>query len=223
MGHHRKYLVALFTALCVFMAQAGVAAADQRQFCVVCTEPAQTYVCEVRTPNTTPGDKGMRLFCIIRTSKDGGHRSCKVDDRDISQCAGPVKAYTFEAPKLSPEARSAIQRYRGRSSTPETQTNVPAQKGGEPKTLIDLTRRAARNSKEKLKDSGEVVGNTADKTKGVVGKATRGVGKGVTKAAGSIGKATKKTGSAVGHAAKSAYDCIKSLFKDCSSSKESNQ
>lgn len=185
------------------------------QYCVRCTDPAQTYICNVETGGGLQNDKGLQLFCIIRTSRDGGHRSCAVDQQAGIGCAGIPKTYTFNAPAIPESVRRAIAKRR-QDATPES--GVPPQQGGEPETLIDLTRGAVGASKKSIQNTGEAVGSAAGTTKEKVGQAARGVGKGVAAVTGKVGSATKKTGSAVGGAAKSAWDCVKSLFKDCRSS-----
>ena len=210
-------IIASLAFLAIYHSEAK---AEARQYCVVCEDPDQSYVCRVETPYENPSDKGMRLYCIIRTSKDGGHKSCKVDiNRAVDACTGPVKTYTFKAPAASPELRSAIDRLRKSREKNETDQNLPQQKGGEPETLIDMTGRAVKASREGLSNTGQAVSGAASTTTGTVGKAARGVGKGVTKAAGKVGSATKKTGGAVSNAAKTAFDCLKSFFKECGSGK----
>jgi len=200
---------------------AGGAMAESRKYCVSCKDPDQTYVCQVDTPYASPGGKGLQLYCIIRTSKDGGHASCTIAGTDAEQCAGPVRIYTFEAPVIPPRVRDAVQRLRkaGDTDSPEESLlTVPPQKGGEPKTLIDMTGRAVTASRKGIKNTGKAVTGAASATTGTVGKVVRGAGKGVTKTARKVGSVTKKTGSAAASAAKTAYDCLRSLFKNCGAS-----
>ncbi|MDA7946173.1 MAG: hypothetical protein MPJ78_01710 [Hyphomicrobiaceae bacterium] len=165
------------------------------QFCVKCVDPSQTYVCRIDTTQQVAPVNGMQLYCMVRTSKEGGHRSCAIDDTPISSCAGPVKSYALSSPNLSPRTREAIERYRNRAAS---RGGLPLQGNGEPETLVGA-------SKKGLQSTGQAVGGAA-----------RGVGK----AAGKVGSATKKTGSAVGGATRRAYDCVKSLFRECGSSRE---
>ena len=195
-----------------------VAEAGTVQLCVQCTDPDKTYLCDVNTNNALQNQKGLQLFCIIRTSREGGHRSCSVDERPISQCSGEVKSYSFNAPQIPENVRRALAKRRSQGPANSPDPDIPPQKGGEPETLIEMTRGAVGASKEGIKNSGQAVGTAAGATKQTVGNAARGVGKGVTSAAGKVGSATKKTGSAVGSAAKNAWDCVKSLFKGCGSS-----
>ena len=213
-------LTSLFAGLVYIAIASGTAVAETQQYCVVCKDPNQTYVCQVDTPHANPSDKGLQLYCIIRISKDGSHNSCAVQTNSADACDGPVKAYAFQAPAIPPQLRETVDRLRKSREKDVDEQTVPPQKGGEPETLIDMSGRAAKASREGLSNTGRAVKGAASTTKGKVGKAARGVGKGVTKAAGKVGSATKKTGSAAASAAKTAYDCLKSLFKECGSKKE---
>lgn len=197
---------------------AGEATAEPRQYCVSCKDPDQTYICQVETSLANPNEKGLQLYCIIRTSKDGGHKSCTVSKTDIAQCAGPVLTYSFQAPSVSPQIREAVERFRKAREPDQAEESGPQQKGGEPETLIDMTGRAVKASREGIKNTGQTISGTASATTGKVGEVARGAGKGVTKAARKVGSATKKTGAAVGSTAKTAIDCIRSWFRDCGSS-----
>ncbi len=201
-------LFAILAGLLLVLAMAERVQAEPKRFCVRCADPEQTYVCEVDTPQPIARGDGLQLYCIVRTSKDGGHSSCAVDNTPISKCAGPVKAYTFVAPEISPEARQAIQRFRGRNDNSSFETEQPADEDRNSATVFGMTRGAVGASKKGIKKSGQAVG-------GAAGKTTRTVGK----AAGKVGSTTKKAGSAVGSAAKTAYDCLFSFFKDCRSAR----
>lgn len=212
--------LSLMAFLVFFAFDFGTAGAQTWQYCVMCKEPDQTYLCQVDTPHTNPSDKGLQLYCIIRISKDGGHKSCAVQSSGAERCAGTVKTYNFQAPAVPPKLRSAVDRLRKSGEKNEDDQTLPPQKGGEPKTLIDMTGRAIKASRRGLSNAGQAVSGAASSTTGKVGKTARGVGRGVTKAAGKVGSSTKKTGSAVGRAAKTAFDCLKSLFKECGSKQE---
>lgn len=218
----RKHLFGTAVGTACISLMAGAAYAATSQFCVKCTDPDQTYLCSVETPNANPSAQGLQLYCIVRTSKEGGHRSCAVDTSSAANCAGQLRTYTFQTPQIPQNARNALNRLRGSQQDSVPDDSLSPQPGGEPKTLIDLTKRSFGASKEGLKNAGEAVGNATGTTTEKVGSAARGVGKGVAKAAGKVGSATKKTGHAVGSAAKTAWDCVKSLFKDCSSSEQEN-
>lgn len=194
---------------------------QSQQYCVVCNSPDQTYLCQVNTPRNNQGDKGMQLFCIIEISKDGGHKSCAVRDSASAVCTGPVKTFTFQDPAISSQIKSAAEKIRNsRNPANDIQDAPPNQNRGEPKTLIEMTGRAVKASRNSLKNTGQAVSGAASSTSQKVGKAARGAGKGVTNTAKKVGTATKKTGSTVGNAAKTAFNCLKSWFKDCSAKQQ---
>ena len=102
-----RVIPGLITGLVFAAFASGAAKAEIRQYCISCKGPDQTYLCQVETPNANLGDKGLQLYCIIRTSKDGGHKSCAVQSKISGACDGPVKAYTFQVPAIPTELRSA--------------------------------------------------------------------------------------------------------------------
>jgi hypothetical protein len=212
-------LFSLFAALVYIACYSHTAGAETQQYCVACKDPEQTYICQVETPHSNPSDKGMQLYCIIKTSKDGGHSSCTVLANKTENCSGSIKKFTFQAPAIPSEVKSAVDRFRNSNQTKPDEQLIPPQKGDEPKTLIDMTGRAVKASRKGLSNTGQAVSGAASSTTGKAGKAARGVGKGVKKAAGKVGSVTKKSGRAVGGAAKTAFDCIKYFFKECGSKK----
>ena len=125
-----NYRLILF-ALCAFAILAPRSSfAESRQYCVVCKGPDQIYLCQVNTPYNNPSDKGLQLYCVIKISKDGGHKSCAASDDASAVCASPAKTYTLQAPEISPQIRSAvgkIRKFRNKAEyDPET---LPKQKG----------------------------------------------------------------------------------------------
>jgi len=198
-----------------------IISAETRQYCVVCDGPEQTYLCQVNTPGNSSSDKGLQLYCIIKMSKEGDHKSCAVRNDTSAVCAGPVRTYTLTAPEISPKLRSAAEKIRkSRNRAMDNQETLTEQKSEEPKTLLDMTGRAVKASRKGLKNTRQAIGGATSSTTQKVGKAARGAGKGVTQTTRKVGSATKKTGSAVGGAAKKAFDCLKSWFKECGSKTE---
>ena len=56
----------------VAFAALAPAAAEGASYCVTCTGPDQTYVCNVTGEGTRRTD-ALKLYCIVRTAKEGGH------------------------------------------------------------------------------------------------------------------------------------------------------
>ena len=80
---------------------AGPAVAGEVSYCVTCTGPDQTYLCKVVGEGSRPND-ALKLYCIIRTAKEGNHASCKAK-RDIEGCVGQAKVYSYEGPVCLPK------------------------------------------------------------------------------------------------------------------------
>lgn len=197
------------------------ASAAQTDFCVTCSSPEQSYLCRVDTPRANPGDEALRLYCIIRTAKDGGHRSCAVSRTPAKACVGQLKTYSYNGPAIPSSMQSAIRRYREKKELRQqapVQTS-PEQKKGPPETLIEMTGRAGGAVKNATGGTGRAIGNAGKKAGKKASDSALGAGSVVSNAAkktgSAVSKATKKTGSAVSNAARQTYGCIKSLFRDC--------
>ncbi len=54
------------------------ALAGEASYCVTCTNPDQTYVCRVTAGGSKPSD-ALKLYCVIRTAKEGHHASCSAE------------------------------------------------------------------------------------------------------------------------------------------------
>ena len=73
-------------------AEAGDAA-----YCVTCKGPDQTYLCRVTGEEVSRSD-AVKLYCVVRTAKEGGHSSCSA--RDASGCVGVEKSYSYDGPGI---------------------------------------------------------------------------------------------------------------------------
>lgn len=184
----RVFLAAV--VLCL-LPSAGQAA--ETSFCVTCSAPQKTYVCNVRTPTSNPGNKALQLYCMVKTAKDGGHRSCSATRKPTTQCKGTVKNYTFDASGKLPGVRSAVRQYQGRPQIAKPQPPAMPAEPKKPKTLFGMTSDAVKST-----------GRGVKKTGGAVVKVTKGAGQ-------KVGNA----GSKIGNAARSAFDCVKKLFRSC--------
>jgi hypothetical protein len=125
-----------------FRAQAGEAA-----FCVTCKGPDETYVCKVN------GDLGgqtdaLKLYCVVRTAKEGGHTSCSARD-DVAGCTGATKTYSYDVPDLpatlAADARvKKFNNYVAREQKKFRQDDKPSQ------SLVGMSRRGIRNLRASL-------------------------------------------------------------------------
>ena len=79
-------LACIVTAALAFPSQASAASTD---YCVTCENPSETYRCRVTGDGAKPSD-ALKLYCVIRTAKEGNHSSCKAQ-KATSACVGLVK------------------------------------------------------------------------------------------------------------------------------------
>jgi hypothetical protein len=178
----------------------AAANAGDTTFCVTCTEPAQTYTCTVKTPEAYPGARALRLYCMVRTAKDGNHKTCGAKLSAASACSGAPKTYTYKGPAIPSALQSKAEKFLKKS-----QTGADAAGDSDddkPDTVVKMTTRAVKSSREGLSTAGSGVRD-----------ATRGTTK-------RVGSAVRGAGAGVGNAAKTTYNCITSLFRDCWSSDE---
>lgn len=193
------------------------AGAGQSELCVVCSQPAQTYRCRVDTANASPGEEALRLYCIFRTARDGGHGSCAAQRDAGAACDGPVKAYSYAGPEIPEALRSTVRKMREnrggqdrfRNSPP---ADAPPRGEGPPETLIEMGSRAVDAGKQGVKSTGGAVRDAAGTTGRTIGK----VGK-------TAGKQVGRTVRGAGEAARFTYDCVLSLFTDCFASSPSEE
>ncbi|MEE9590779.1 MAG: hypothetical protein V3V97_22490, partial [Hyphomicrobiaceae bacterium] len=82
------FAVGLFTV-------ASPSSAKDATYCVTCTGPDQTYRCRVDAGGSKPSD-ALKLYCVIRTAKEGGHGSCSAVRG--SACNGIEKVYSYDGP-----------------------------------------------------------------------------------------------------------------------------
>jgi hypothetical protein len=215
-------LVAGLLAPALQAAQAGEAS-----FCVTCQGPDQTYLCRVTGEGSSQND-AFKLYCIVRTAKEGHHASCAATSK-VEGCAGVTKTYSYNGPSL-PEAVAQdprVQKLMKRVERNQAAFAKPKPRGDEPKTLVELTSRAMSASRQRWRntfgDAPEPPQSVAPDARTALpppGQSTaslppleanpppRSTGQRVKQAA-------QNTGAAVGSAARTTYWCLRSLFFNC--------
>ena len=173
-----KYLPPLW---CVSLGSATAAllmstavAAENRAICVQCLEPDVAYRCEV---NASPqhqaflaNEKLKRLACIRHIANASGHAVCKVSKDQPVDCAG--QSYSVD---ISQMAQSYVNR------VPSSVRNsfvgpAPAQGSSEgdrdkddpPKTVVEMAKRTAENSRKQLENAGAAVKDAGNFVSGTV-------------------------------------------------------
>lgn len=172
---------------------AATAHADSSAFCIICEQPDRTYICRVEAP-AGMSTGALQFYCVVRTAREGGHKSCAVNRQVEAPCVGFEKAYVYDGPALPAPQPQAAEAPAPIAPPPAAQD---APKG--PATVVELTSKAARAT-------GTAVRNTA-------GTAARSV-KTVTS---TTGEAARNTARTLGGAARNAFNCLRSLFSDCGS------
>jgi hypothetical protein len=146
----RAYAIVLASAglAASLLAGAGFRArASEATFCVTCKGPDETYVCKVN------GDLGgqtdaLKLYCVVRTAKEGGHASCSARD-DVAGCNGATKTYSYDVPDLPAAIASdprvkKFNNYVAREQKKFSQDDKPSQ------SLVAMSRRGIRNLRASL-------------------------------------------------------------------------
>ena len=82
-----------FAAAMLFCALPAAEAGDAA-FCVTCKGPDQTYLCRV-TGDAISRNDAAKLYCVVRTAKEGGHASCGARDATVG-CHGVEKVYSYD-------------------------------------------------------------------------------------------------------------------------------
>ncbi len=208
MNRSAIFLLCSAALLCLLAGTAPGVRAGQSDLCVICTDPQQTYVCSVAVSQAMPSKKALQLYCIVKTAKEGGHRSCSIRGETEAACDGKVISYSYDGPALPGVLRSAT-RPQTLEQPPvrlETTPEAPPRQPGEPETLVEMTSRAVDAGKQGAKATGGAIRDAAGKPGKTIGKIGKKAGKGVG-----------KTARGARSAARLAYDCVLSLFRDCKS------
>jgi len=127
--------------------------ADEAAYCVTCSGPDQTYLCRVTAGGSRPSD-ALKLYCVIRTAKEGHHASCSAE-RNSPNCNGAEKVYSYDGPM--PEDFASDPRVKHFTDKIEQDQHAfDKPKSDAPKTLVELGGRAVsglRNARHALTGS----------------------------------------------------------------------
>ena len=236
-AYPRPVLLAMLLAG-AFVWLAPPAMAANAVYCVTCKNPDLTYRCKVAGVGSRPHD-ALKLYCVIRTAKEGNHATCKATAITPS-CRGVVKVYNYDGPSLPEEvtADPRFQKLKKRAGEDKRAFEEPA--GNEPKTLFELGGRAVGASRKGLRNVGSAIGVTssADETPATANAALPPAAESapppveqptetsMAEPTESLGTATRMkhaaqdAGSAVGGFARKSYNCVFSLFSNCSGETE---
>jgi hypothetical protein len=159
-GRKSVVLAALAGTAAYLTVLASPAMAGEASYCVTCTGPDQTYLCKVVGEGSRPND-ALKLYCIIRTAKEGKHASCKAK-RDIEGCVGEAKVYSYEGPSLPADIASDPRAKKWMGKLAREQKKFEKPKGEGPQTLVELTGRAMSSSRRGLRNAREAITGPKD-------------------------------------------------------------
>lgn len=98
MRHARAIGSAVPLAAALLFCALSVADAGEAAYCVTCKGPDQTYLCRVNGEAISRND-AVKLYCVERTAKEGGHASCGARDASAG-CNGVEKTYSYNGPDV---------------------------------------------------------------------------------------------------------------------------
>lgn len=183
-------------------------AAQAADYCVTCRGPDETYRCRVTGTGAKPND-ALKLYCVIRTAKEGNHASCSAE-KATSACVGLVKVYTYDGPAL-PRGLTADPRVRELNEKVErSQRTFKKPAGNEPKSLFELGGRAVDASRKGLRNAGSAIGLGSSDGEAAPQAAPAPPDE---QAAGPAAPAEPAPSRSF---ARRSYDCVFSFFRDCS-------
>jgi hypothetical protein len=155
-------LIRLSVGLCAGLSGCGMALAQE--YCISCTQPNAIYRCIIE--DARPGGQSLTRLCLTAMTRDGGHASCSVKGGTVFDCNGPVKRVPWAAQEPGRVAEPAASEPQASEAA---KGKAPPQ--GEPKTMVDLAKRANENMqkanedmKEQAQSAGQAIGKATKKT-----------------------------------------------------------
>lgn len=174
-------------------------ASAAESYCVSCSGPQASYLCEVSVPDGVVASQSPQLYCAYRLASDGHHASCASRRADASSCQGELRKLAYEGPSLASP---------GTVTTPTTEPVEPSPPAGvltpEPATgdaATDQTIDPAA-SPEPIAPADDYDGKDASRI-------------GEEDVAIPADEASPSTGDKIAGAAKTAFNCLASFFKEC--------
>jgi hypothetical protein len=151
-----------------------------QEYCVSCTGPVGVYRCVIdgARPGAVPS---LQILCVERMAKAGGHDACAVKRGvTVFDCDAPVKRVTIGGADVASPAgvptAAAVATPDGQVA-PDTQAvaqsaQMPASTD-EPKTMLELAKRANAAAAREAKLAGQELKETTEKTGNALGTAWR--------------------------------------------------
>jgi hypothetical protein len=229
-------------ATALFGCFAPPALAGEATYCVTCKNPDQTYLCQVTGDDLSQND-ALKLYCIVRTAKEGKHASCSAH-RDASSCNGIEKTYSYDGPAILPDLADDPRVKHLTDRVVHDQNAFEKPKGNAPKTLVELTGRAVSAARNGWRNARAAFGDTSKTdqpgdpsdpplappvqaaalppqpsapTSASTFPTSKSTSQPTESRSQRVKHATQNAGAAVGHFTRNSYRCLRSLFRNCGS------
>ena len=195
----------------------SVTAGRAADYCVTCSNPDQTYLCQSHNSLGVIAGSGGQLSCITVLAKRGGHDSCSVARGASADCDGLVPTVLY--PGTGPETSRETSRETRPGTRPETIQDLPADVSADQVTPFSpaITPEAATGpagtatsatetfEADAAQSSAEEAEQGSPKTvEEMASRSYKASKKGLSNAGKSISKGAKVTGKAVSNTAKKA-------------------
>ena len=206
----RTVFAALAAGFLAARREPGGLSADA-SYCVTCKNPDQIYLCRVTAGGAKASD-ALKLYCVIRTAKEGNHASCSAV-RSAS-CNGIEKVYSYDGP-LPEDVASDVRKVREKIREKQKEFEKPKTDG--PDTLVELTGRARdrlRDARGALSGSDEAAGQPLPEEPSSQAETPPALNADASTAA--VPEATQADAAERPGFARRSYRCVVSLFRNCS-------
>jgi hypothetical protein len=202
---YSTYLAAVAAWLLALAAEPALSA--DASYCVTCKNPDATYLCRVSAGGAKPSD-ALKLYCVIRTAKEGHHGSCSAVKS--ANCNGIEKVYSYDGPMPEDFVSDArIQKFKEKIEREQKAFEKP-NSGDAPDTLVELTGRAVNASRDRLRNARGALTGSEDSADEPLppseSQALQDTAPGIAEA---------NAGERPGFARRS-YRCVMSFFRNCS-------
>lgn len=147
MRHARAKGSAVPLAAALLLCALSSSEAGDAAYCVTCKGPDQTYLCRVTGEEVNRSD-AVKLYCVVRTAKEGGHASCAARDADAG-CNGIEKTYSYNGPGI-PEGLTGDPRVQNLMQRVEKEQK--AFDKDDRKSLVEVTGQAVSASRRGIRN-----------------------------------------------------------------------
>jgi hypothetical protein len=140
-------------AMAIFVSGFASAHGGEASYCVTCQGPDRTYLCRITGEEVSPSD-ALKLYCVVRTAKEGGHTSCGARNTGVI-CNGIEKTYSYNGPSIPDDLAEdpRVKEFEGRIE----KSQQASDKDDKRKSLVEVTgealsasRRGWRNMRDSI-------------------------------------------------------------------------